>query len=326
MPRGRSYQDQDYYQEAAGQHPCSRQPPELCDSARLTTDPADGTTRREPGLTPRAFCSPCETRIAGCLDALPAMYLMLGVKIGDPERTAGAAVRIPPGSRVLVNPEIDALMRQAAAVLAGWAARVRSVPGLQLAGPRHPYDTAAGVKEACATLAAHLTPLLALQPGWTSRTYTKPLDPDLEEALAGEEIIRAGEHHITVMRQLAGPDAGNDILRLHWRARKLLGWTKAPPETFDGIPCQNCEEYGLERAEPPSDPDIPADHSKCVVCGHTMTREVFDQWVDQWVAYSRGAGVQVCRRCSLDEPRHEDCAWDACACTQGEHPRRRAVA
>lgn len=323
MPRGRPYQDQ-YDQDAAGQRPCSRIPPELCDSARLV-DQGDGTARREPGLTPRAFCGPCELRIMGCLGGLPAMYLMLGVKIGDPARTGGAAVRVPPGSRVLLNPEIDALMRQAAAVLAGWAARVRSVPGLQLTDPRHQYDTAQGVAEACDTLGRHLTPLLALQPGWTSRTYTRPLDPDLEETIADEEIVRAGEHHITVMRRLDGADAGNEILALHWRARKLLGWAKAPPESFDGIPCQDCEAMGsLERAEPPSDPDTPADHSRCAECGDTMTREVYGQWAERYATWARGAGVQECRRCGLGN--HLECSWAACSCGEGEHPRRRAAA
>ena len=271
-PRGRATSDRYDQDQAEAGRPCSRIPPELCESARTVTDPADGTTRRVPGLTPRAFCGPCEIRILGCLGSLPLMYRGLAVRIGDPARS-GTAVRVPPGSRVLLNPEIDAQLRVMAAILAGWAARVRSVPGLQLAAPLHQHDTAAGVEEACGTLARHLTPLLALQPGWTTRTYSRPLTPDLEDELADEEIVRAGEHHITVMHQLGGTDAGNEILGLHWRARKLLGWTKPAPESFDGVPCQNCDEMTLERAEPPSDPDIPADHSRCAACQDTMTRE-----------------------------------------------------
>jgi len=321
MPRGRSYQQQ-YDQDGEGTRPCSRQPPELCESARtITLD--DGTTRREPGLTPRAFCDPCQDRIINCLEQLPVMYQGLAARIGDPART-GTAVRVPPGSRVLLNPEIDALLRLAAAILGGWAARVRSVPGLQLSDPRHPHDTPAGVEESCDTLARHATPLLDLQPGWTTRTYSRPLTPELEEALADEEVVRAGEHHITVMHQLGGADAGNEILGLHWRARKLLGWTRPAPESFDGVPCQACDEMALERAEPPSDPDIPADHSKCALCKHTMSREVFDQWVDRYATWARGAGVQECRRCG--QGSHLECSWQACSCTVGEHPRRRAAA
>lgn len=373
--------------DTEGQHPCSRQPPELCDGARIVVQP-DGTTRREPALTPRPFCDACQSRIVTCLEELPSAYVRLAERIGDPVR-AGKAVRVPPGSRVLVSPDIDALMREMAAVLGGWATRVRHIPGLDLDDPDLPPDTAEAVGKACEVMALHPTPLLALQPQDAFRMFTYPpaadtppestclhcghritpgrgaerrdirgrirwwlagkaagpvaacahepdpsrtaagpdvIPADVLEAIGDREIVRQGDGWVTILDELGGVSAGDEILDLHWRARRILGETRAQPEAFDGVPCRNCDELALERAEPPSDPSLPAMHSRCAACRDEMDREEFAQWAERYAGWARGAGIQVCRRCSLAEPRHEDCAWAACSCTEGEHPRRRAVA
>ena len=309
-------------QDAEGRHPCSRQPPELCDGARIVVQ-ADGTSRRMPALTPRAFCDPCRSRIITCLEDLPAAYERLEEAITDPVRR-NSPVRVTPGSKVLVSPEIDALMRPMAALLGGWFARVRSVPGLQLADPGVPHDSPEGVKAACEALARHVSPLLALQDGWTTRTYTwqpgTPMPADLEEEIGEEEIVATGDGWVKITVRRTGAHAGNEILDLHWRARKLLGETKGRPESFDGIPCRSCEAMTLERAEPPSDPSLPANHSRCPECGDEMDRETFAQWADTYVQWARGAGIKECKRCSLG--RCGDCCWVACSCMAEEHPRR----
>ena len=81
----------------------------------------------------------------------------------------------------------------------------------------------------------------------------------------------------------------------------------------------------LERAEPPSDPSLAAMHSRCAACRDEMDREEFSQWADMYASWAHGAGIQVCRRCSLKEPRHAECCWHACSCTEGAHPRRPAA-
>jgi hypothetical protein len=308
--------------------PCSRQPPELCDGARIVLQD-DGTSRREPARTPRAFCGPCESRIVACLEELPPAYERLEEAIADPVRRS-SPVRVTPGSRVLVPVEVDALMRPMAAVLGGWAARVRSVPGLQLADPGVPHDSPEGIRAACEAMAKHVTPLLALQDGWTTRVYTfppgAPVPPDLEDEIGEEEIVAIGDGWVKVTVRRSGAHAGNEILGLHWRARKLLGETKGRPESFDGIPCRSCEAMALERAEPPSDPSLPANHSRCPECRDEMDRDTFAEWADTYVTWARGAGIRKCRRCSLAEPRHQDCCWAACSCGEGEHPRRPVAA
>jgi hypothetical protein len=371
-------------------HPCSRTPPELCDGARLAVQP-DGTSRREPALTPRAFCEPCERRIVTCLEELPAVYERLEAAIADPVRRSGP-VRVMPGSRVLVGTEEFDLMSTMAAVLGGWAARVRRIPGLQLSDPGHAPGSPEAIEDACVSvLARHKTPLLALRDGWAFRTFTyqsgpssgphvstcrrcaqriipapgrdawrlaagglpravtpasrrtapRPCEhePDgpppvpadiipayLLDLIGDREIVRQGEGWVTILDRLDGAAAGSEILDLHWRARRLLGETKARPEEFDGVPCRSCECMTLERAEPPSDPSLAASHSRCPGCGDEMDRETFAEWAGTYASWARGAGIKKCRRCSLVEPKHEECCWHACSCAEGEHPRRRAVA
>lgn len=336
----RNYRRSDARQDARQQEetgsPCSRQPPELCDGARLIMQD-DGTSRRVPALTPRAFCQPCESRIVACLRELPDAWEKLEAAIGDPVRR-NSPVRVMPGSRVLVPLDVDALMRPMAAIIGGWAARVRHVPGLQLADPGVPHDSPEGVKAACEAMAAHITPLLALQDGWTTRVYVwqpgAPMPADLEDEIGEEEIVAIGDGWAKVTVRRTGAHAGNEILDLHWRARRLLGETKDRPESFDGIPCRNCEAMGLERAEPPSDPSLEAMHSRCPECRDEMDRETFDQWADTYASWARGAGIRECRRCGLaaraapqDSARlHAECCWAACSCDQGEHPRRPVAA
>ena len=111
---------------------------------------------------------------------------------------------------------------------------------------------------------------------------------------------------------------------LHRRSLLVLGEIVRQRETLDGVPCRRCEAMALERAEPPSDPSVDVAHSKCALCKDEMSGEEFGQWCERYASWARGAAIQVCRRCSLG--RCADCSWGACACTEGEHPRRRAAA
>lgn len=115
---------------------------------------------------------PADADILGTyLGEIPGCYERLAERSLDPLRT-GRAIRRPPGSRVLVGPEFDALMRETAAWIGGWAARVRTVPGLQLARHEHAHGSQEQVAADCLTLAGHVTQLLALPPGPMARTWT----------------------------------------------------------------------------------------------------------------------------------------------------------
>ena len=360
------------------QHPCSRQPPALCDGARMITQD-DGTSRREPALTPRAFCTACESRIVSCLEDLSPAYERLEAAIASPVRRT-RPVRVTPGSRVLLGTEEFDLMATMSAVLGGWAARVRRVPGLQLTDPGHPPGSPEAIQDACVNvLAKHRTPLLSLQDGPAFRTFHYPpaapetapegtcrhclcritpglppgpglpprwwlaeqqpgtaaghehqplstapqekrdiIPAHLLDLIGDREIIRQGEGWVTVLDELSGTEAGNEIIDLHWKARRLLGETPAWPESLDGIPCRACESMTLERAAPPSDPSLPANHSRCPACRDEMDEETFHQWAETYAQWARGAGIRECRRCAMGN--HGYCCWDQCTCAQSGHP------
>jgi len=158
---------------------------------------------------------------------------------------------------------------------------------------------------------------------------------DLEAEIGDEEIIAMGDGWVQVTCLVGAAQAGNGIIDLHYEARRHLGETRAVPEFFDGIPCRACDEMTLEHAEPPSDPALDAMHSRCALCKDEMDREEFARWAERYASWARGAGIQVCKRCSLaeradtEEKRarlHAECCWHACSCEGAAHPRRRVAA
>jgi hypothetical protein len=126
-----------------------------------------------PALTWQPYCPACTSRIVTCLTELPPLYALLTSGTAALARATGK-VRVPPGPRILVSPAAEALAREASAVLAGWAARVRDTPGLRLSPPRHPPGTPGRVREDCNVMARHPGPLMALPDGWTTRAYDLP--------------------------------------------------------------------------------------------------------------------------------------------------------
>lgn len=146
------------------------------DWCAASTRDAEGNWR--PALTWQPYCGTCTARIVACLTGLPSLYGLLTAGPAGLARAAGR-VRVPPGPRMHVSPAADALAREAAAVLGGWAARVRAVPGLSLSPPEHPPGSPLRVREDCRDMAQHYRPLMALAGGWTTRVY------DLPEPAAG---------------------------------------------------------------------------------------------------------------------------------------------
>ena len=365
-------------------HPCARIPAEFCDGSRVVWLD-DGTSRREPMLTPRVFCDPCRSRVVACLEELPSAYARLAGSLGDAPVTGVSSVRVPFGPSEPIRAEIDAQMRLTAAILHGWEFRVRR-SRLKLADRETPdILDPESVRKAAETLGTHVDVMLALQPGWMSRTFTFPpgkpgasaaqegtcrrcgrriarlisgarpgrwylaeaacgpvgacaheareitasralalMPAELEAEIGDEEIVTIGDGWVKVTRHVGAAVAGNEILDLQYRARRQLGETRPAPESFDGIPCRACDEMALERAEPPSDPGLDANHSKCALCKDEMDREEFARWAEMYASWAHGAAIGQCRRCSLGN--HGECCWHACSCTEGVHPRRRAAA
>lgn len=285
----------------------------------------DGTWHGARTFQP--YCHACRSRIAACLEELPAAYDRLAAVIGERPRT-GRAVRVPPGSRVLLRLEVDAIQRLMGWVLGSWHERIALldhlvIPDMGEAAQHSRSAVGRAVEVLCPD---RVDALLALAPEPMGRVMHDPREA--EEWLAvidPEEDGRVGTSGEAFMTpRLSGLHAGREILELHYRARRILGEVRARPESFDGIPCRECEEMALERAEPPSDPSEEAKHSRCAACRHEMTREEFAGWAAMYASWAQGVPGLSCRRCQSG--RCGECAWKACACRDAEHQPRPAAA
>jgi hypothetical protein len=133
-----------------------------------------------------------------------------------------------------------------------------------------------------------------------------------------DEIVRAGPGYLTVLTLAGGAAAGLDVLSLHARCERLLGQVADRPDILDGVPCRRtgCEDFALERAEPPSDPDQPAMYSRCASCGDMMSLADYREWSAWYARWAEGA-VADCVRCQNGD--HKACLWGACQCRAGGH-------
>lgn len=268
-----------------GQHPCARG--QRCASAKKAERP-DGSHERTPAFTYQAFCPACIDRIAEALAELPKAYVRIEEEYGSPVRR-NQAIRAPFGPSVPIRLDIDALQREAPPIIGAWAARVRSVPGLQLSAAEHAPETPEGFAEDCRVLRLHPEPLFALQPKWMTRTYRPPFDEQTWALIADQEILRAGDDYVSVQVLCDGATAGNEILDLQWRSTAVLGELRTRPEELLGIPCRadGCGWMALVRAEPPSDPEDPGYYSACTRCRDRMSEGDYREWVAMCAAYER---------------------------------------
>lgn len=305
-----------------GQRECARA--EWCTGYRIVQQ-ADGTSKREPGLAYTAFCVADTTLIGEKLGELPGAFTRLEADLGDPVRR-NEMVRVPFGPAIPLSEFYDALIRRIAPELCAWAARVRAVKPLS-PPPQVPVLSVAAVEHAAVTLKRNLSALLALQPGWMTRTIPRPPGKggqapsitDLDDSYGDCEIIRFGIDFVTVMVLRDGTDAGTEILDLHRQCQRALGETVTRPETLDGIPCRSCDSPHLERAEPPSDPSTEADYSRCPECGDRMKPGTYNEWVDWYKAWAESLGPLTCQRCLKNE--HAQCIFPGCECAGRGHPQ-----
>jgi len=283
-----------------------------------------------PALTYQPFCPACTDSIVRAAADLPRAYRMLAARVTDPVASGSrSGIRMPPGSRVLIDATAEALMQTAAVIAGGWAARVRAVPQLSLVRHGLPHGSPEAVAADCEVLARFPGPLLALQHGYMTREWTwapgNPMPDDLADDLADLEISRIGDGWVNAVTYLSGEDAGHEILALSRRIIRHLGETPAPPAMLDGIPCRTCEEMALAVAELPvgeraeGDPEPP--YSRCLSCRAELSRADHDAWVRMYESWAKGAGILVCKRCENGD--HGDCQWDSCECRAQGHDTRR---
>ena len=299
----RGYPQDTYRDEMAdaetGQRECARA--EWCYDRTVTTQ--NGETVITGALTPRAYCDMCTGHIRECVLGLPRSWHLLAAGIGERPR-AGQNSRSPFGPKLPLRENVDALMRLTAVILCGWEARVRVTARLTLRDTLASVHTIGSVKGAAETLDRNLGVLLALQPGWMTRTINLQRGPALGPTtsrwvtrvgqppviadkatgelidqlrdLAGAEIVRLGVDHVTLMTQAGGEDAGAEILRLHYRSLAILGEVGQRADTLDGVPsASRVRTWRLSAPSRPRIPHLPAMYSQCASCRAQMSREDF---------------------------------------------------
>ena len=348
-----SFKTQDSFQRRQASH---QPPPAASDGQRrcaqgtwclspVLTRQDDGTFKREAGYTYQPFCHRDRGVVIEKLEGFPSAYARLAVE-GSLLRRAGSTVRMPYGPKIPLHEGMDALRREIALTLGSWHARVAAVANLtQPLGLAVLGGGKESVKAAARVLPVNIDVLLGLPPAWMTRRVPipprlhsvppsrfpdwlpsghlqppkpgwEPIPSDVADRYADAEIVRIGSDYLTVLVELDGEAAGLEILRLHHRAERLLGEVRQRADTLDGVPCHECEDMALERAEPPSDPAMPEMFSRCASCHHMMTRAEYQDWAGRYAGWARSVSLS-CRRCQLG--RHEECVYGKCECQACGH-------
>lgn len=252
------------------QRPCARG--EYCSDASVRAGD-DGERLITPAMGYRAFCDADERLIADNLAQLPKYHAFLLYERYEPAPPDNAARHGKSVSAPLpIRGDIDALLRRIATVLCAWEDRVRAVLQLTAAGPGRGrrYEDTAIVKAAARTLGKNLGPMFSLVP------Y-----PMRHRSLAGEELP-----------ELAGDDAGLDILAIHHQCTRVLGLIASKPEELLAVACYQCHHHALRRADPPLKPGDELWYSECRRCRHRMTEPDYREHV-QRLAAIHGAGKRT---------------------------------
>lgn len=264
------------------QRPCARG--ERCRAAETTV--IDDQTVTTPAQTPDTYCRPDRNLIYRCLTELPELWVRVHGELAVKATASGdkvAGSRTPP---VPPNLAADALMREMLRVLASWDERIRAAarlarPDTQLS--RYRRDGRA-LAEVVRTLLAHLDGLLALPVDAMARSYPTDSREDIgriPEGCYGRSNRTGGYADVAI--ELSGADAGEDILRLHHRARAFLGETRMC-ERLD-VPCPGCDLLMLERRQGSEYA------AECRECGRLLTMPEYQQWARLFAAHLVAVGV-----------------------------------
>ena len=276
-------------QEPAQDH-CGRGP--WCSGRTVTIE--NGQRIVLAAVTPRAYCDSCQDHIGVCLDGNPddgcrngmlALYHRLHRELGE-ARQAEIMVKVPFGPSLPLSEAIDAQMRAMTETLCSWEERLRDVARLSDLGAagNRPQDSAADLDRSLRIISPRLNVLLSL----TAQEMPRSL-PALAVREEDEdcEIIASNGHTVTIAPRLGGEQAGQEILHLHYMARRLLLETSPPMPLLPDFRCRVCEKKLLRKAAPPWHEDGEWYWSRCDGCGDEMTAEDYKQNGLRWIAYER---------------------------------------
>ena len=263
---------------------------EWCSGREIVID--QGTRAVLAAITPRAYCQGCQDHIGLCLDGDPddghrngmrALYQRLHRELGE-ARQAEIMVKIPFGPSVPLSEAIDAQMRAMTETLFSWEERCRADHSLSDLGPHttEPQDDLSDLERSVSILFPHrMNMLLGFAPQEMMRACWSGAVPEGADILADDGVTAR------VIVKLGGEQAGQEILHLHYMARRLLLETSPPMPLLPDFRCRVCEKKLLRKAAPPWHEDGEWYKSRCDGCGDEMSEEDYKQNALRWIAYGR---------------------------------------
>ena len=207
-------------------------------------------------------------------------------------QTGDELVRAPFGPSIPLNTAMDAQMRAMTETLCSWELRIRDGASMSDLGAHEnePQDDLRDLERSVAAIVPdseqnRVTMLLSLAPQEMIRFM--PAWAVTEEDLDHAEVIADNAGILKVTLKLDGRRAGQEILHLHYMARRLLLETSPPMPLLPDFRCRVCERKLLRKAAPPWHEDGEWFWSRCDGCGDESTREDYDLNAKRWIAYEK---------------------------------------
>ena len=101
------------------------------------------------------------------------------------------------------------------------------------------------------------------------------------------EILAGDRWTVKIAAEIGGRRAGEEVMDLHYVARRLLLETSPPMPLLPDFRCRACVLKTLRQAAPPWHEDGVWYHSRCDSCGDEMTRDEYDTNAKRWIAFER---------------------------------------
>lgn len=272
--------------EADHGEPCQRG--DWCSERTVTVE--NGIRTVTPASTSRAYCEGCTTHIGKCLDDLPSLYMRLAAEIGE-ARQAEILIKMPFGPSLPFSEAIDAHMRAMTETMFSWEERTRDIAHLSDLREEvtdRPQDRLQDLERSVDVISPRLSVFLGLGRQEMLRVISRK---SIESYTADEDAIILHVNRetgmATLLARLGGVQAGEEVMHLHYYARRLLLETSPPLPLLPDFRCRNCERKALRQAPPPWHEDSAWLWSRCDACGDEMDRAEYDLNAKRWIAWEK---------------------------------------
>jgi hypothetical protein len=272
--------------DAEAGEPCARG--DWCEERTVRIE--NGERKVTPARTWRAFCESCSRHIGRCLSepeaGLTALYVRMAAELGE-ARQSEILIRVPFGPAIPLSEAIDAHMRAMTEIMCSWEERIRDVARLSAIPDdvvNRPQDRLCDLERSLSVISPRLSVLLGLGPQEMVRVLPPWAVGPGDEVVT---ILSGDGSSVRMIVMLGGRRAGEEVMHLHYFARRLLLETTPPQPILPDFRCRVCEMKTLRRSAPPWHQDSVWFWSRCDHCKDEMTREEYDVNAKRWLAWEK---------------------------------------